>query len=507
MQQSTPAATLARGPATTDGASGPIRKSGASENVAGGAIACDICIIGAGSGGLTVAEAAAAFGRSVVLIEKHKMGGDCLNFGCVPSKALIASAKRAEQFRSAGAFGIEPVEPAINHHAVNLHVKSIIAALAPNDSAERFGGLGVRVILGAGRFLDKKTVLAGDYRITARRFVIATGSSPVVPAIPGLDQIPYFTNETLFDNDKKLGHLVILGGGPNGLELAQAYRRLGSRTTVIEQARVLAKEDPELTAVVLKQLRAEGIDVVENGTVERVENFGGGVRVHVASEGERGMIDGSHLLLAAGRRANIAELSLDAAGIRHDSRGITVNAGLRTSNPRVYAIGDVTGASPFTHTANYHAETVIRRALFLMPAKVKAELVPSVTYTDPELAQVGLTEQQAAERRIPINVLRWSYHENDRAQAERVTRGHIKVITNRKGRILGAGIVGAEAGELIQIWSLALSQGMNIKAMTEWIAPYPTLGEISRRAALRYYVKAPANPFLRKIINLLARFG
>lgn len=507
MQHSPPAAAIARGPAATDGASGPDRKSGASENVASGAIACDICIIGAGSGGLTVAEAAAAFGRSVVLIEKHKMGGDCLNFGCVPSKALIASAKRAEQFRSAGAFGIEPVEPAISHHAVNLHVKSTIAALAPNDSAERFGGLGVRVILGAGRFLDKKTVLAGDYRITARRFVIATGSSPVVPAIPGLDQIPYFTNETLFDNDKKLGHLVILGGGPNGLELAQAYRRLGSRVTVIEQARVLSKEDPELTAVVLKQLRAEGIDVVENATVERVENIGGSVRVHVASEGERGMIDGSHLLLAAGRRANIAELSLDAAGIRHDSRGITVNAGLRTSNPRVYAIGDVTGASPFTHTANYHAETVIRRALFLMPAKVKAELVPSVTYTDPELAQVGLTEQQAAEKRIPINVLRWSYHENDRAQAEHVTRGHIKVITNRKGRILGAGIVGAEAGELIQIWSLALSQGMNIKAMTEWIAPYPTLGEISRRAALRYYIKAPSNPFLRKIINLLARFG
>ncbi len=507
MQHSTPAATLARGPATTEGGSGPIKKSGTAENVAGGSISCDICIIGAGSGGLTVAEAATAFGRSVVLIEKHKMGGDCLNFGCVPSKALVAAAKRAEQFRSADAFGIEPIEPTINHHAVNLHVKSVIAALAPNDSVERYAGLNVRVILGAGRFLDKKTVLAGDYRITARRFVIATGSSPIVPAIPGLEQIPYFTNETLFDNDKKLSHLVILGGGPNGLELAQAYRRLGSRVTVIEQGRPLSSEDPELTAVLLKQLRAEGIDIVENATVERVEHFGGGVRIHVASEGARGTVDGSHLLLAAGRRANIAELSLDAASIRHDSRGITVNAGLRTSNSRVYAIGDVTGSSPFTHTANYHAEIVIRRALFLMPAKVKPDLVPSVTYTDPELAQVGLTEQEATEKRIPINVLRWSYHENDRAQAERLTRGHIKVITNRKGLILGAGIVGAEAGELIQVWSLALSQRMNIRAMTGWIAPYPTLGEISRRAAVRYYVKAPANPLLRKIINFLARFG
>jgi pyruvate/2-oxoglutarate dehydrogenase complex dihydrolipoamide dehydrogenase (E3) component len=507
MQHSTSVPALARSPAANDGASGPIRKSGASESVAGGAITTDICIIGAGSGGLSVAEAAAAFGRSVVLIEKHKMGGDCLNFGCVPSKALLAAAKRAELFRTAGQFGISPIEPDINHHAVNHHVKTVIAAVAPNDSYERFTGLGVRVILGAGRFLDKKTVLAGDYRITARRFVIATGSSPVVPPIPGLEQIPYFTNETIFDNDRKIPHLVILGGGPNGLELAQAHRRLGSRVTVIESARALGSDDPELTAVVLKQLRSEGIDIVENAAVSRVENVTNGVRLHVSSGSAEGMVDGSHLLLAAGRRANIAELNLDDAGIRHDKHGITVNSGLRTSNSRVYAIGDVTGSPHFTHVANYHAEIVIRRALFWQSAKVKAELVPRVTYTDPELAHVGLTEQEATEKRIPINVLRWSYHENDRAQAEHTTRGHIKVVTSRKGRILGATIAGAAAGELIQMWALALSQRLNIKAMTQWVAPYPTLGEINRRAASRFYVQTPANPFVRRIINFLARFG
>lgn len=507
MQHSTSVPALARSPAVDDSSSGPIRKSGASESVAGGAITTDICVIGAGSSGLAVAKAAAAFGRSVVLIEKHKMGGDCLNFGDIPSKALLAAGKRAEHFRTAGQFGISPIEPDIDHRAVNTHVKTVIAAIAPNDSYERFTGLGVRVILGAARFLDKKTVLAGDYRITARRFVIATGSSPIVPAIPGLEQIPYFTNETLFDNDRKLPHLVILGGGPNGLELAQAYRRLGSRVTVLEGARALGGDDPELTAVVLKQLRAEGIDIIENVAVERVESTSSGVRLNVSSGGAEGMIDGSHLLLAAGRRANVAELNLDAAGIRHDKHGITVNSALRTSNSRVYAVGDVTGSSHATHVADYHAEIVIRRALFWLPAKVNAALVPRVTYTDPELAHVGLTEQQATEKQRSINVLRWSFQENDRAQAEHTTKGHIKIVTNRKGRILGATIAGAAAGELIQPWALAISQGLNIKAMTQWVAPYPTLGEINRRAALRFYVRTPSNRVLRKIINFLARFG
>ncbi len=467
----------------------------------------DICVIGAGSGGLSVAAAAAAFGQKVVLIEKHKMGGDCLNYGCVPSKALLAAARRAETMRRAEPFGIEAVEPRIDPKAVHDHVHRVIAAIAPNDSVERFSGLGVRVIQAAGRFVDKRTVMAGDARVHARRFVVATGSSPATPPIPGLDGVPYFTNETIFDNAERLHHLIIVGGGPIGLEMAQAHHRLGSRVTVLEGARALGKDDPEMAAIVLTALADEGIDIRQGAKVERVEGSLGRIRVHVAGEGGPEVIEGTHLLVAAGRKPNVADLGLEAAGIRYDKRGIMVDAGLRTSNSSVFAIGDVTGGLQFTHVANYHAGIVIRRALFRLPAKVDNGIVPWVTYTEPELAHVGLSEEQARASHGKVSVLRWPYHENDRAQAERATRGHIKVVCDRKGRILGADIVGEHAGELIQTWALAVSQKLHIKAMTGWISPYPTLGEISKRAAFRFYATAPASPVLRKVIGWIKKFG
>ena len=467
----------------------------------------DLCVIGAGSGGLSVAAAAAAFGQKVVLIEKHKMGGDCLNYGCVPSKALIASGKRAQAMRTSAQFGIAPLEPRIDHRAVHDHVKSVIAAIAPNDSVERFTGLGVRVITAAGRFADKSTVVAGDCSITARRFIVATGSSPIVPPIPGLADVPYFTNETIFDNAQRLPHLIIVGGGPIGLELAQAHRRLGSQVTVLEGLKAMAKDDPELATVVLARLRGEGIDIRENSLVQKVTGGNGTISATITKDGIPETIEGSHILIAAGRRPNTADLGLEAAGIAFDKKGITVNAGLVTSNRRVFAIGDVTGGLQFTHVANDHAGIVIRRALFRLPAKATGRVVPWVTYTDPELAHVGLTEAQAKEKLGKINVLRWPYHENDRAQAERETEGYVKVVVARNGRILGASIVGAHAGELIQMWSLALSQGLKIKAMTEWISPYPTLSEINKRAAFRYYADVPGSPRLRKAIAWLAKLG
>jgi pyruvate/2-oxoglutarate dehydrogenase complex dihydrolipoamide dehydrogenase (E3) component len=467
-------------------------------------LVADLCVIGAGSGGLSVAAAAAAFGQKVVLIEKHLMGGDCLNYGCVPSKALLAAGKRAHAMRTSQAFGIAGVEPAIDHVAVNAHVRSVINAIAPNDSVERFTGLGVHVIQAAGRFKDPRTVEAGEYLINARRFVIATGSSPFVPPIPGLDSVPYYTNETIFDNRQKLEHLIIIGGGPIGMEMAQAHRRLGSRVTVLEGLRALAKDDPELTPIVLAALRAEGIDIREGALAERVE--GGASRVKVTLK-SGDSVEGSHLLVAAGRRPNIANLNLEAARIKYEKSGIIVDKGLRTSNKHVFAIGDVTGGLQFTHVANYHAGIVIRRALFRLPAKVNNDIVPWVTFTEPELAQVGITEDQARARKIAINVLRWPFHENDRAQAERVTEGHVKVVTAKNGAILGATIVGDHAGELIQIWALAVSQGLKAKAMTEWIAPYPTLGEVNKRAAIRYFASAPGSPWVRRLIGLLSKFG
>jgi pyruvate/2-oxoglutarate dehydrogenase complex dihydrolipoamide dehydrogenase (E3) component len=464
----------------------------------------DICVIGAGSGGLSVAAAAAAFGVPVVLIEKGKMGGDCLNFGCVPSKALLAAGKHAQAMRAGVPFGVAAQRPAIDFAKVQGHVHGVIAAIAPNDSKERFTGLGVHVIEGAARFKDKETVAVGDVEIKARRFVVATGSAPAAPPIPGLDQVPYLTNETVFDLTVCPEHLVVIGAGPVGLEMAQAFRRLGANVTVLEAAAPLAKDDPECAAIVLDQLAREGVAIRAGVNVLRVE-AGAKPRVVVAAANGEETIDATHLLVATGRQPNLDGLDLGAAGIKSGPRGILVNKRLRSSNRRVYAVGDVAGGLQFTHVANYHAGLVIRNALFRLRARVDETVVPRVTYTDPELAHVGLTEAEAAGRRI--HVLRWPYHENDRAQAERETRGHIKVVTTGRGRILGATIVGAHAGELIVAWTLAVTQGLNIRAFAQMVMPYPTLAEIGKRAAISYFAGSLTSPFVRRIITTLRRFG
>ena len=465
----------------------------------------DLCVIGAGSAGLSVAAAAAAFGVPVVLIEQDKMGGECLNSGCVPSKALLAAAKHAHALRAASPFGIAASQPRIDFSKVHAHVHGVIAAIAPNDSVERFTGLGVRVIRGSARFTDRRTAAVDNFQIKARRFVVATGSSPTVPAIPGLDEVSYLTNETVFDLAECPRRLLVLGAGPIGLELAQAFRRLGAEVVVLEAAAPLAKEDPECAAVVLEALAREGIEI-RTGTKVVQASTGAGIKL--ALEGPRGAdtLEGSHLLVATGRRANIEGLGLDAAHIRHGPAGVSVNKRLKTSNRHVYAIGDVTGAPQFTHVANYHAGVVIRNALFRLPASVERDALPWVTYTDPELAHVGLTESEAG-KRGRIGGLRWPYQENDRAQTERETKGHIKVVTSRRGRILGATMVGAQAGELIAPWCLAVQQGLNIRAFAQSVLPYPTLGEIGKRAALTYFAPAAAKPWVRRVIALLRQFG
>jgi pyruvate/2-oxoglutarate dehydrogenase complex dihydrolipoamide dehydrogenase (E3) component len=467
----------------------------------------DLCVVGAGAGGLAVAAAAAQLGVSVALVEKHKMGGDCLNYGCVPSKALLAAARRAHLMRTAEPFGMRPVDPAIDPAAVCDHVQGAIAAIAPNDSVERFTGLGVKVIRANAHFITRDTLLAGDQRIKARRFVIATGSSPLIPPIPGLDKVDYFTNETIFQNREKLGHLIVIGGGPVGLELAQAHLRLGSRVTVIEAARALGSADPELADVVLKHLQLEGLEIRQGATVERVSGGTRLIDVHIAEGDKAAVVQGTHVLIAAGRKPNVAGLNLEAAAVKYDERGIKVSKGLTTSNGRVLAIGDVIGGRQFTHLANYHAGIVIRRALFRLPATVDEDIVPWVTFTNPELAYVGLGEEEARRRSGRIRIYRWPYGENDRAHAEHATAGLVKVVTDASGRVKGAGIVGEQAGELIQMWSLAVSQRLDIKAMTEWISPYPTLSEINKRAAFGYYAAAAASPLVRKTIGWLARLG
>ncbi|MDB5599948.1 MAG: dihydrolipoamide dehydrogenase [Xanthobacteraceae bacterium] len=470
----------------------------------------DICVIGAGSGGLSVAAAAAAFGVPVVLVEKGRMGGDCLNTGCVPSKALIAAARHMKIIEDAAHFGIKTARASVDFEKVHAHVHSVIAAIAPNDSKERFTGLGVRVIEGAAKFKDRFTVEVGDIEIKARRFVVATGSTAAIPPIPGLADTPFLTNESVFDLTALPKHLLVIGGGPIGMELAQAFRRLGSQVTVLEASKPLAKDDAECAAIVLDQLAREGVVIRAGVTIQSVKAPKGKTpKIEVTIDGAAGpeTLDGSHLLIAAGRRATVDGLDLEAAGIEYSARGIKIDKGLRTTNKRVYAVGDVAGGPQFTHAANYHAGLVIRNALFRLPVKARAEDIPWVTFTEPELAQVGLTEAEATKRRLKFNVLRWPYHENDRAQAERETHGHIKVITDRRGRILGATIVGAQAGELISTWTLAISQRLNIRAFTGFVVPYPTLAEIGKRAAITFFTPSLTRRWVRRIIGLLRRLG
>ena len=471
----------------------------------------DLCVIGAGSGGLSVAAGAAQMGAKVVLIEKEKMGGDCLNWGCVPSKALLAAAKRAQLMRKSEAFGVSASgaqEPQVDFPAVMRHVHGVINEIAPNDSVERFTGLGVQVIEAAGAFLDRRTVSAGGYEIRARRFVIATGSSPALPPISGLEAVPYLTNKNLFDLQELPSHLIIIGGGPIGMEMAQAFRRLGSQVTVVEAFKPLAKDDPELTAIVLKHLAEEGVRILADTRVERVEkNADASISAHISSPDGAEVLRGSHMLVAAGRKPNVDGLGLEAAGIRADNRGVKVSRALLTSNRRVFAIGDVIGGLQFTHVANYHAGVVIRRALLKMPARASSTAAPWVTYTDPELAHVGLGEDEARRKHGKIRILRWPYAENDRAIAERKIHGQIKVITDKKGRILGATIVGESAGELVQMWTLAISQKLKIRAMTEFISPYPTLSEISRRVAYTYYTTSLTSPAMQRLVKWLGKLG
>jgi pyruvate/2-oxoglutarate dehydrogenase complex dihydrolipoamide dehydrogenase (E3) component len=336
--------------------------------------------------------------------------------------------------------------------------------------------------------------------------VIATGSSPALPSIPGLGQTPHLTNETIFDLSELPSRLVVLGAGPVGLELGQAFHRLGAQVTVIDAAQPLARDDAECAQIVVDALVREGLEIRSGTTVKSVRQIQGQVELVVAGGNAEETVAGSHLLVATGRSPNLDGLGLKAAGIAFTKAGIAVDRCLRTSNRRVYAIGDVAeGGMMFTHVANYHAGLLIRHVLFRLRVKVRYNAVPWVTFTDPELAHVGLTDEEARKQRYRIHVMRSPYCENDRAQAERRTDGHVKVVTTAGGRILGATIVGAHAGELIAPWTLAVNQRLNIRAMAGMVVPYPTLSEINKRAAMTFFAAAAANPTVRRIVRWLRR--
>lgn len=472
-------------------------------------IKADICIIGAGSAGLSVAAGAAQLGLNTVLIERDKMGGDCLNTGCVPSKALLAAAKRAHTASKDDIAGIKTSAPKIDYAKVKDYVASKIKVIEPHDSPERFRKLGVNVILEEARFTDKKTVETPSHIIKARQFVIATGARAFQPPIKGLDKNKALTNESIFELREKPEHLIIIGGGAIGIEMAQAHVRLGCKVTLFDQATILQRDDAKNVAILRKELEKEGVTFFEKAQIKEIKHTAKRVTLHYKHKGKDAKMTGSHLLVAAGRQVNVHGLGLENAGVNFTNKGIEVDAHLKTSNSRIFAIGDVIGGPQFTHIAGYHAGLIIRQVCFgLFWTKTDYKALPWVTYSDPELAQVGLTEAQAREKYgDDIKVVTSSFSENDRAITESQTVGQLRVVTDKKGVVLGASMVGAQAGELIQLWGLAISQGLKISAVAGMISPYPTLGEINKRAAGAWYTPSLFSDKTKRIVKVLKYLG
>jgi len=469
-------------------------------------IKTDICVIGAGSGGLSVAAGAVQMGASVVLIEKSKMGGDCLNYGCVPSKSLLSASHIVNTVKSANKFGIHIDNYTVNYEEVFNHIHNVINTIAPNDSIERFEKLGVKVIKGAASFKNSKKVTVNDKIVSAKYFVIATGSKPVILPIKGLDTVQYLTNETIFDLKKIPEHLIVIGGGPIGCELSQGICQLGAKVSIIQRSRILAKDDPELTKFVHDKLIEDGMDVYEKTSIDFVENIDGKIHVCFQHEGKTVNITGSHLLLSVGRQPDIEGLNLDAANIEYSNRGIHINSRLRTNNKKIFALGDAALGYKFTHMAGYQSGIIIRNILFRIPAKVNYNAVPWVTYTEPELAHVGMHEDEARKKFKDLKVLKRPFTENDRAQSELKTEGLIKVVTKKNGQILGASIVGSNSGDLIGTWCLAISQNLKIGAVAGCILPYPTRGEINKQVAGSFYTPMLFSARTRKIVKFIMKW-
>lgn len=467
---------------------------------------CDLAIIGAGSGGLSVAAAAAMLGVKVALVESDKMGGDCLNYGCVPSKSLLAAAKAANAGKIAQRFGMPVMLPDIKMSTIMQRVHKVIAAIAPHDSVERFTKLGVKVFETSGKFIDHETLQAGDTIIRAKRFVIATGSSPAVPPIPSLHDVAYLTNETIFNLQESPSHLIVIGGGPIGCELAQAFLLLGVRVTMLEAFKILPRDEQDLVALLRDHLIDQGLTLHEGVKVVSVLNVKQHIEIVIEENGKQQTISGSHLLVAAGRRVNVEGLDLENAGVAYTPKGIEVDATLRTTNKRVYAIGDVAGGYQFTHIANYHAGIVIRNILFKLPAKVNYSAIPWVTYTDLELAHVGLSTEEAMREDPAAKVFSMDLAASDRAQAERELTGKIKIAVNKKGRVYGVSILAPHAGELLLPWIMIIREKKTLRSLTDCIVPYPTYSELSKRVAGEFYAPKLFSPLVKWVVRLLQRF-
>lgn len=445
----------------------------------------DLCVIGAGAAGLAVAEAARRLGASVTVVERGTPGGLSLRSGSLALKALAAAAERSALAISSPAFGVFPeAAPKVSFRRIHDHIAEVIAQGASQSGAARLGALGIDLVRGTAAFADPRTVRAGDTEIKARRVVIATGAKPVLPEIPGLYSVPYFTTDTIFDNTRKLTHLVVVGAGPMGIELAMSYNRLGCEVSVVEPGKALAQTDPELAEIALRRMREEGVKLYEESALVAVQQRSQGIGVVVRGPEEPISLDASHILVTASRAANIDELNLEAAKIRRsksDPGALSLNASLRTTNPSVYAVGEAAGHAPLPHLSALEADIVVRAALLGQPSRYDPAAVPRLTLTDPPIAEIGLSEPMARARfRSGYRVVRASYAENDAARAEREGMGVVKLVVGRAGNILGAGIAGAGAAELAAVFALAIDHKLEARRLGELNAAHPSHTELIR---------------------------
>ena len=469
----------------------------------------DLGILGGGAAGLTAAAGAAQFGARTILVEKaQKLGGDCLHFGCVPSKTLIRTAGVWSLARRAKEFGLPEVAlPPVSLAAVMSRVRSVIDTIQEHDSPERFCRLGAEVRFGSPRFVDDHTVALDGARLTAKAWIVATGSSPSLPPVEGIDEVPYWTNETVFSQTELPGHLLILGGGPIGVELAQAFRRLGSDVTIVETGdQVLGPEDPDIALVLRSRLEAEGVKVLTGTKALKATVVNGSVLLGVGpakGEGKPWTVEGDALLVAAGRKPNVEGLELSAAGVAFSSRGVPADRRMRTNVPHIYSCGDVNGVFPFTHVAGYEAGIALSNAVLRLPRMADYTKVPWCTYTDPEVASVGMNEKRAKAAGVEYRTLEAPFREVDRALAEGEAGGKIKVLIRPSGALLGCQIAGHHAGELIHEWVAAINGGVKLSTIAGAIHAYPTLAEISKKAAGSYYSEKLFGDRTKKILRFL----
>ena len=442
-------------------------------------------MIGAGASGLAVAQTARRLGASVVIVERGMNGGMSLKAGALALRALATAAEYAAASQAGAPLGVFGEPARVSFRKVHDHIAETIGRGTSEVSPAKLKAAGIELVKGIGAFTDPRTVKAGDTEIRARHFVIATGARPIVPDVPGLLSVPYFTTETIFDNTRKLTHLIIIGAGPMGVELALSYRRLGSQVTLVEPGKALPQADPELAEIALRRLRNEGVTVLEESAIVAVQARSQGIGISVRNRDEPATLDASHILVAAGRVANLGDLNLEAGRIRRsksDSGGLSLSPSLRTTNARVWAVGEAAGHAPVPHLAAIEAELVVAAALLGRQSRYEPAAIPRLTLTDPPIAEIGLTEPMARGRfKTGFSVLRASYAENDMARASRQGMGVVKLIVARGGQILGAGIVGAGAGELIALFALAIDQKIPAAKLAELAAPYPSYADLARQ--------------------------